>query len=107
MACFLYALRARKVIINYKSRRCAKQGLAEGVIVFEAATEPSFSRVKYICKYLIMATAAVQYAPGNTLGQVIEPLAQETKPAKHNVSTTLNYYQDPGDGTLPAPFYVG
>jgi hypothetical protein len=53
-----------------------------------------------------MATAAVQHSPGNTLDQVIEPLAQE-KPAKHDVATELNYYQDPGDGTPPAPFYVG
>ncbi|KAF4628249.1 hypothetical protein G7Y89_g9906 [Cudoniella acicularis] len=54
-----------------------------------------------------MATAAVQHAPGNAVDQVVEPLAQGTKPAKHNVATELNYYQDPGDGTLPAPFYVG
>jgi hypothetical protein len=54
-----------------------------------------------------MATATIQHAPGNTLGQVIEPLAQKTKPAKHDVATELNYYQDPGDGTLPEPFYVG
>jgi hypothetical protein len=53
-----------------------------------------------------MATAAVQHSLGNTLGQVIEPLAQE-KPAKHDVNTELNYYQDPADGTLPAPFYIG
>lgn len=54
-----------------------------------------------------MASAAVQHAPGHTLGQVVEPLVQETKPAKHDVATELNYYQDPGNGTLPAPFYVG
>ncbi|RFU32278.1 hypothetical protein B7463_g4074, partial [Scytalidium lignicola] len=55
-----------------------------------------------------MASAAVQHAPGNTLGQVIEPLVQETnEPAKHDVATELNYYQDPGDGTPPAPYYVG
>lgn len=53
-----------------------------------------------------MATAAVQHVLGNTLGQVIEPLAQETKPAKHDVATVLNYYKDPGDGSLPAPFYA-
>jgi hypothetical protein len=58
-------------------------------------------------KYTIMATAAVQQAPGNTLDQVIEPLAQENKPAKHDVATELNYYQDPGDGTPPAPTHVG
>jgi hypothetical protein len=54
-----------------------------------------------------MASAAVQHAPGHTLGQVVEPLAQETKAAKHDVATELNYYKDPGDGSLPAPFYVG
>jgi len=54
-----------------------------------------------------MATAAVQHAPGNTLDQVIEPRAQNNKPVKHDVATELNYYQDPGDGTLPAPVYVG
>jgi hypothetical protein len=54
-----------------------------------------------------MAAAAVQHAPGNILDQVIEPVARETRPAKHDVFTELNYYQDPGDGTLPAPFYVG
>lgn len=57
--------------------------------------------------YLIMAAATAQHAPGNTLGQVIEPLARETMPAKHDVVTELNYYKDPGDGTLPAPIYVG
>jgi hypothetical protein len=54
-----------------------------------------------------MATASVQHAPGNSFGQIVEPLAQETKPVKHSVATELNYYQDPGDGSLPAPFYVG
>jgi hypothetical protein len=54
-----------------------------------------------------MATAAVQHAPGNALGQVVEPLAQENKPAKHDVATELYYYKDPGDGTPPAPSYVG
>jgi hypothetical protein len=54
-----------------------------------------------------MATAAVQHAPGNALGQVVEPLAQENKPAKHDVPTELYYYKDPGDGTPPAPSYVG
>jgi len=55
-----------------------------------------------------MATAAVQYAPGNALDQVVEPLTREkNKLAKHDVATELNYYSDPGDGSLPAPFYVG
>jgi hypothetical protein len=54
-----------------------------------------------------MATAAVQRAPGNTLGQVIEPLTQEHKLSKHNVGTELYYYKDPEDGSAPAPAYVG
>lgn len=54
-----------------------------------------------------MATAIVQQAPGNTLGQVIEPLAQQTKSEKHDVAAEVNYYKDPGDGTPPAPSYVG
>ncbi|KFY26651.1 hypothetical protein V493_03958 [Pseudogymnoascus sp. VKM F-4281 (FW-2241)] len=54
-----------------------------------------------------MASAAVQQAVGHTFGQVISPLTQETKVAKHDVSTELNYYQDPGDGTPPVPYYVG
>lgn len=54
-----------------------------------------------------MASATVQRAPGNTLGKVIEPLAQATKTPKHDVTTELNYYLDPGDGTPPAPYYVG
>ncbi|KAF2815512.1 7alpha-cephem-methoxylase P8 chain related protein [Mytilinidion resinicola] len=54
-----------------------------------------------------MATAAVQHSPGNTLDQVVEPLARETKPAKHDVPTELYYYDDPGDGTPPTPSYVG
>jgi hypothetical protein len=55
-----------------------------------------------------MATAATQHAPGNALDQVVEPLAHESnKPVKHDVQAELYYYKDPGDGTLPAPTYVG
>lgn len=55
-----------------------------------------------------MATAATQHAPGNALDQVVEPLAQENnKPTKNDVAAELYYYKDPGDGTLPAPSYVG
>ncbi|RDW67522.1 hypothetical protein BP6252_08918 [Coleophoma cylindrospora] len=54
-----------------------------------------------------MASATVQNPPGNIVGQVVDHLAQKDEPTKHNVLTELNYYQDPGDGTLPAPFYVG
>jgi len=54
-----------------------------------------------------MATAAVQLAPGNTLDQVVETLTLEDSLAKHDVPTELYYYKDPGDGTLPAPSYIG
>jgi hypothetical protein len=54
-----------------------------------------------------MATAAVQHTPGNVIGQVVEPLAQENKPTEHDVATELYYYKDPGDGTPPTPSYVG
>ncbi|KFY38846.1 hypothetical protein V494_04174 [Pseudogymnoascus sp. VKM F-4513 (FW-928)] len=58
-----------------------------------------------------MASAAVQHAVGGhgTLGQVIEPLAPKegAKVGKHDVETELNYYQDPGDGSKPVPYYVG
>ena len=53
------------------------------------------------------AAAAARYCPGSTLGQVVEPLAQNTRHLKHDVVAELNYYKDPGDGTLPAPYYVG
>lgn len=59
-------------------------------------------------KFATMATAAVQQqAPGNKLDQVIEPLAQQNKITKNDVETELHYYDDPGDGTPPAPSYVG
>lgn len=54
-----------------------------------------------------MATAAVQQPSEVKVGQVIEPLVTENTTSKHNVATELNYYKDPGDGTLPAPVYVG
>ena len=54
-----------------------------------------------------MATAAVQYAPGNALGQVVEPLVQDKQTTKHDVTTELYYYKEPEDGSPPAPYYVG
>jgi hypothetical protein len=54
-----------------------------------------------------MAAAAVQYAPSTTPGQLVEPLTLETTQPRHDVTTILNYYKDPGDGSLPAPTYVG
>ena len=58
-----------------------------------------------------MASAAVQQLGGHSTS--FEPLTtqlQDTKtpqPEKHHVHTSLNYYKDPGDGSLPAPTYVG
>ncbi|KFX93211.1 hypothetical protein O988_06933 [Pseudogymnoascus sp. VKM F-3808] len=54
-----------------------------------------------------MASAAVQHPAGHTFGRLVEPLTQESKVTKHDVTTELNYYQDPGDGTPPVPYYVG
>lgn len=54
-----------------------------------------------------MATAAVQYAPGHDFSQKIEPAVQSDSIKKHDVATELYYYKDPGDGTPPAPSYVG
>ena len=28
-------------------------------------------------------------------------------PARHDIVTTINYYDDPGDGSAPMPVYVG
>ena len=55
-----------------------------------------------------MASAAVQQPSGHST--TFEPLSVNTKASsstKHDVSTTLNYYKDPGDGSEPAPAYVG
>ena len=58
-----------------------------------------------------MASAEIQQALGHST--TFEPLqAVETKVASssskaHNVSTKLNYYKDPGDGSAPEPAYVG
>jgi len=54
-----------------------------------------------------MATAAVQHAPGNTIGQVVEPLVHENKLPKHDVAAEVYYYQESADGSPPAPSYVG
>jgi hypothetical protein len=54
-----------------------------------------------------MATATFQRVSGAALGQVVEPLAQGNKITKHDVPAELYYYKDPGDGTPPAPSYVG
>jgi hypothetical protein len=53
-----------------------------------------------------MATPAVERAPGIPVG-VVEPLNNTRSVKKHNVETVLNYYADPGDGSPPAPTYVG
>lgn len=58
-----------------------------------------------------MATAAVQHAPGDTFSHVAIPVVQDNKQdnklKKHDVATQLYYYKDPGDGSPPAPSYVG
>ena len=54
-----------------------------------------------------MATAATQIAPGHSFDQRVEATLQDNKPAKHDVATELYYYKDPGDGSAPAPSYVG
>ena len=54
-----------------------------------------------------MATAATQTAPGHSFDQRVEATFQGNKPAKHDVATELYYYKDPGDGSAPAPSYVG
>jgi hypothetical protein len=118
MACFLHALRAEKtVILQINTLYCV--GLYRGNIYHLQASAKVRAlivakRPTSVCKdvahlllYPNMATAAVHLAPGNTLGQVIEPLASENKPAKHDVHTELYYYDDPGDGTPPVPSYVG
>jgi hypothetical protein len=53
-----------------------------------------------------MASAAVQAAPGNTFGTVVEPFTHGKKVEKHDIHSELNYYDDPKDGSLPAPTYV-
>lgn len=60
-----------------------------------------------------MASAAVQQPSGHSTS--FEPLTGQTKdsttspptPKPKDVPTTLNYYKDPGDGSEPAPTYVG
>ncbi|KIV90571.1 hypothetical protein PV10_07859 [Exophiala mesophila] len=58
-----------------------------------------------------MASAAVQHPQGHSTSfeplttQVQENKAPESQ--KHHVQTALNYYKDPGDGSLPPPSYVG
>jgi hypothetical protein len=55
-----------------------------------------------------MATAVLQQqTPGSKLDHVVEPLISQGKIAKNDVDTELHYYDDPGDGSPPAPSYVG
>lgn len=55
-----------------------------------------------------MATAAVQYAPGHKFDQAVESGFQnDNKLKKHDVATELYYYEEPADGSEPAPSYVG
>ena len=58
-----------------------------------------------------MASTAVQQPGGHSTS--FEPLTTQLKGSsapqqgKHHVQTKLNYYKDPGDGSPPAPSYVG
>ena len=59
-----------------------------------------------------MASADIQQPQGHST--TFEPLQAKTEVASsgptskvHNVSTKLNYYKDPGDGSEPHPTYVG
>ena len=54
-----------------------------------------------------MASVAVQYAPNATFDQKVETTIRSSQPKKHDVVTELYYYKDPGDGSPPAPSYVG
>jgi len=54
-----------------------------------------------------MATAAVQHAPNTLIGYQAEPLKEKSTEKSRDVQTTLFYYKDPGDGSGPAPTYVG
>jgi len=54
-----------------------------------------------------MASADIQNPTGHSTS--FEPLIATVEPGyiPHDVKTTLNYYKDPGDGSAPAPSYVG
>jgi hypothetical protein len=55
-----------------------------------------------------MASPQVQQAPGHsTTFNPIPSGAPQPSTQKYNVQTTLNYYLDLGDGSPPAPTYVG
>lgn len=49
---------------------------------------------------VINQTTLDRHVDGKLHTTVDRPLGQ------HNVQTVMNYYDDPGDGTPPAPFYV-
>ena len=55
-----------------------------------------------------MASAAVHQPSGHSTS--FEPLVADSESLpkqQHDVLTTLYYYKDPGDGSEPAPSYVG
>ena len=59
-----------------------------------------------------MASAEIQQPQGHST--TFEPLQAKTEVVSsaptskvHDVSTQLHYYKDPGDGSEPAPSYVG
>lgn len=56
-----------------------------------------------------MAAAAVATPVLPASGPGVTPYFQQqtSKPAKHHVTATFNYYKDPGDGSAPEPFRIG
>jgi hypothetical protein len=54
-----------------------------------------------------MATAAVQLPPSIHTSPGVQSSLQDTQNQKHDVTTTLYYYKDPGDGSAPEPTYIG
>ena len=54
-----------------------------------------------------MATAVLRPTDVARQEAPVSSAAPSRKPVQHNVHTVLNYYNDPEDGTPPAPFYVG
>jgi hypothetical protein len=55
-----------------------------------------------------MAAVTVQFpsTPMN-IGQGVEANLRDIGSKTHDVTTTLYYYKDPGDGSEPQPSYVG
>ncbi|KAK4215076.1 hypothetical protein QBC37DRAFT_372380 [Rhypophila decipiens] len=56
-----------------------------------------------------MATADTAKSTAAQIGPFVEPVheAKKLESSRHNVYTTLNYYQEPKDGSGPSPAYIG